>query len=138
MILTFTWIYATALMPMLYHHIAFDLNIIATIGMQGTVVYLAALLFDKRDSDTEKQFHLFYNNIKYFGLSVTLNNFLALTFFLIAVLMHQANAFIWGKLFVMILLNISIRYQKTKSDYWYYLLIDGLMGLPVGLLWKLL
>lgn len=138
-ILTFTWMYVTALMPVFFLHSNINLHTLASIGMQTCIIYLAALVFDKRDAATEKQFHLFYNNIQYFNLSVMIVDVFALLFILLAIITKQVNAFMWGKLGVLLLMNLMIKHSsRAKSDHWYYLLMDGLMGLPIGLIFKLI
>jgi hypothetical protein len=134
--LALAWLYNTSILP----YILFQTDNNNLDGLiiywvaQFCIIYIICLFFDWRDADTETQHHFFVN---------TTENLIPIVLSL-GVLFVGALWFSHGeirhllerKLIVLVtLIIISFRIKKIRGDYWYYLVLDGLMGLPIYLLY---
>lgn len=132
-LLATSWLYNTSILPILISGDASvqEENIIFWVA-QFCIIYIICLLFDRRDSLTETQHHVILNPIKHLSVVVL---FLDLVFILMCWNSHGIiRVILTQKLLVLFILNLATKKpDKTSSDYWYYLVLDGLMGLPLFL-----
>ena len=130
-LLAISWLYNTSVFPLLYSG-RINENTITYWVAQFCIIYIICLLFDRRDSQSETQHHVFINPIKHLSAFVLLLDLVFIlmcwnSYGVVRVLLSQ-------KLLVLLVLNWAIKKpDKTSSDYWYYLVLDGLMGLPIFL-----
>jgi L-asparagine transporter-like permease len=130
-LLAVSWLYNTSIFPLLYSG-EINENTLTYWVAQFCIIYIICLLFDRRDSQSETQHHVFINPIKHLSTIVLLLDLVFVlmcwnSYGVVRVLLSQ-------KLLVLLVLNWAIKKpDKTSSDYWYYLVLDGLMGLPIFL-----
>ena len=133
-LLAFSWLYNTSILPILFTNGVSKIqeeNITFWVA-QFCIIYIICLLFDRRDSSIEKQHHIFLNPIKHLSIIVLM---LDLIFILMCWNSYgPVQILLTQKLLVLFALNLATKKpDKTSSDYWYYLVLDGLMGLPLFL-----
>jgi hypothetical protein len=129
--LSTVWIYITGVLPILLSGTSLDMEMILYLSGNYIFIYIICLLFDYRDQEQDKINYVLINNVKYIeGLLV----FFALAFLLLIGIM------VIIKIPLLVVLSILIPFLllystlsksiTTKSDYWYYFVLDGLMCAP--------
>ena len=133
-LLALSWLYNTFVLPVLISEVSGGVNnnTFTFWVAQFCIIYIICLLFDRRDSQSEIQHHVFINPIKHLSTIVLV---LDLVFILMCWNSYGVvRVLLTQKLLVLLVLNWAIKKpDKTSSDYWYYLVLDGLMGLPIFL-----
>lgn len=130
-ILSITWLYVTCLMPMLIVGVRLTTNVFAYLLTQYSIIYFICLLFDKRDASIERQYHLFFNPILHLRKSIITINLIFLTIGFLVIGNPFILKFYLLKLLILSFLNLTlIKSLTTRSTYWYYFVLDGIMGFP--------
>jgi len=129
--LSVVWFYITNILPIILSGAKFNLEIILYLACNYIFIYLICLLFDFRDQGKEIINYLFINNLKYIQ---SIFFFLAIFVFLLITIMFFLNislVLILSILIPFVFLYVTLTKSKeTKSDYWYYFILDGLMCMP--------
>ena len=129
-ILSFTWLYVTCLMPLVIFHKLNTYESIRYSSIQFCIIYIICLFFDKRDINTEDQFHLFFDTIKNLKKTIFIIDLFFISILILGLKDNQFTLILTIKFLIMILLNFTTEKSlTTKSDYWYYLFLDGMMGI---------
>lgn len=125
------WIYTTNIVPFLISKQSIIFSIIIYLIANFIFIYVICLLFDYRDQHKDQMKFILINTNKHFDKII-----IALTIvfsFLIGllVLLKLPLHIIFGlsSCYVFLLATISFS-KRTRSDYWFYLVLDGLMCLP--------
>jgi hypothetical protein len=132
--LALAWLYNTSVLPFFLFQKPTHEDFFIYWVAQFCIIYIICLFFDWRDADTEKQHHLFVNTAENL-MPIVL--FLAVLYVMMLWFSHGDLRLLLEKksLVVFLLVFIAFRLKKLKGDYWYYLFLDGLMGLPIYLLY---
>ncbi len=125
------WLYVTNILPMLLNGTYLDINMILYLLANYIFIYIICLLFDYRDQENEELNYIFINNIKYFESVISILIVLFMILIMMMLVVEISFSIILSILIPFILLYTLIaKSKRTKSDYWYYFILDGLMCAP--------
>ena len=129
-ILVLAWLYATTIFPLLsMKREIITIGVMGFIGMEFCFLYLICYLFEHRDRLTDPQHYVWFNPHKQANTILGTFTFLFFTSVFIAFLGRVDNKYLIYK--IGLLLFIVFTFNKslvTKSDIWFYLVLDGMMG----------
>jgi hypothetical protein len=125
------WIYVTSVIPFLLSNTKWTSEIIIFQLANFTFLYVICLLFDYRDQHKDQiKFILIDTNLYFNKIIYTLTCIFGL--FIIAMIYLKGSIGIMIGLmasFIFMLVTLK-KSTQTKSDYWFYFVLDGLMALP--------
>ena len=129
--LTTIWTYVTCILPLQVSAVKMNVLVIFYIACQFLFIYLICLLFDYRDHKKDNFNFILINTNKHFN---KIFQFISGVFLLILSVFYlnthnalMTISLLIGFVTVYTTLKKSI---NTRSDYWYYFTLDGLMALP--------
>lgn len=135
------WTIVTTILPLIFSHSHFNNLTILFIINRFLLIYVICILFDFRDREEDSK-----NKVKNFIGEFSEKNlrnfyFFCLGLFFISSLLIYANGFSLVEFILNIIPGILLAFSfghsiKTRSDYWYYFYLDGLMMLS-GVLYLL-
>ncbi len=135
--LTLVWTYVTAILPLVVNTNDWTWDQHLYIFNRFYFIYAICILFDNRDKESDRQqgIRSLVTNITDKGISVLFWTTIAVTLLSNIAIFYffpflESLTFLIP-LFILSLMNLPI--NKTKSDYYYYFILDGLMMLS-GLL----
>jgi hypothetical protein len=129
--LTIIWVYVTCILPFELANQFISESAWWYIGCQFNFIYLICLLFDYRDQQKDKLNYILLNTYKHFkALVIVISLAFSVSVFFFYTTSHQVE-FSLGIViaFLFLLINIT-KSIKSQSDYWFYLVLDGLMCAP--------
>lgn len=125
------WIYTTNIVPFLISNKSIHFPIIIFLIANFIFIYVICLLFDYRDQYKDQMKFILINTNKHFDEIILCLTIIFILLVIILLILHQSLSIIIGLVLSYIFLYATISYsKKTKSDYWFYLALDGLMALP--------
>jgi hypothetical protein len=129
--LTTIWTYVTCILPLQVSAVKINELVVFYISCQFLFIYLICLLFDYRDHKKDNLNFILINTNKHFNKIFYLVS--ALFILILSVFYFSSHkglmtlGLLIGFLTVYSTLKKSI---NTRSDYWYYFNLDGLMAVP--------
>ena len=132
--LALVWTFVSVILPVIINEKSWDFQNTLFCVNRFFLIYPVCLLFDYRDKDEDKK-----QNIKNIVAILNLKGLKILyyiclsVFFASALVLSRYNIHTW-QLIILILPGIFLLFSfnysiRTKSDYWYYFYLDGLMML---------
>lgn len=129
--LTCIWVYVTMILPFECAQKQISTSAWWYIACQFLFIYLICLLFDYRDRQKDTLHYILFNANQYFNTVITIIAplfIISLYFFYASTdQLITALAILLPFVFVLITLKKS---KNSQSDYWFYLILDGLMSTP--------
>ncbi len=129
-ILALTWTYVTLILPLLMAGTAiFTFKGLTNILLEFSFLYMICLFFDHRDALTEKQHFILFDIRRDIRLMILLNA--SLFFFTLLAGYHAGIPilYLYAKTAIMFFLLGTARISlNTRSDIWFYFLLDGMMA----------
>lgn len=125
------WIYTTNIVPFLITKKSIHYSTIIFLIANFIFIYVICLLFDYRDQYKDQMKFILINTYKHFDKIIFCLTIIFILLVIILLIIHQSLSIIIGLVLSYTFLYATISYsKKTKSDYWFYLVLDGLMALP--------
>ena len=135
------WIYVTNIVPILLSGIQWNLEIIIYLLANFTFLYVICLLFDYRDQYKDQIKYILIDTNKHFNKIIFVLSCIFVLLSIALIYLEFSLAIILGLFFTYTFLLLTLRKStQTKSDYWFYFVLDGLMALPslLGMLFFIL
>jgi hypothetical protein len=135
------WIYVTNIVPILLSGIQWNLEIIIYLLANFTFLYVICLLFDFRDQDKDQIKYILMDTNKHFNKIIFVLSCIFVSLSSVLIYLEFSLAIILGLFFTYAFLLLTLtKSTQTKSDYWFYFVLDGLMALPslLGMLFFIL
>ena len=129
-ILALTWTYVTFILPLLMAGTGIlTFKGLTNILLEFSFLYMICLFFDHRDALTEKQHFILFDIRRHIRLMILLNA--SLFFFALLAGYHAGIPilYLYAKTAIMFFLLGTARISlNTRSDIWFYFLLDGMMA----------
>ncbi len=125
------WIYVTNVIPFLLSNTKWTVDIIIFLLANFTFLYVICLLFDYRDQHKDQIKYILIDTNRYFDKIIfTLTCIFGIL--IIAMIYFKGSIDIMiGLMATFIFMLVTLKKSThTKSDYWFYFVLDGLMALP--------
>lgn len=135
------WIYVTNIVPILLSGIHWNIEIIIYLLANFTFLYVICLLFDYRDQHKDQIKYILIDTNKHFNKIIFALSCIFILLSSLLVYLEFSLAIILGLFFTYTFLILTLaKSTQTKSDYWFYFVLDGLMALPslLGMLFFIL
>lgn len=131
MLLAITWTYATMIMPLLLAgHVPASSLILPASILESSYIYLICLFFDHRDASVDMPRHWSLNTPRRIHVVMLMTAMAFLVAFFWAWMAGWPRSWLIIKAMLMFILIATSRYSlQTRSDVWYYGVLDGMMAL---------
>lgn len=125
------WIYVTNIIPIILSVVALSFTMVVYLIENFILIYIICLLFDYRDREKEKIKYIFIDNVKHFKKIIIYLSLLFLLLIIGITFFTKSIIIVLPILIPFIILYSTLSHSiTTKSDYWYYFFLDGLMCSP--------
>jgi hypothetical protein len=131
MVLAITWTYATMIMPLLLAgHVPATSVILPASILESSYIYLICLFFDHRDASVDMPRHWSLNTPRRVHAVMLMTAIAFLVAFCWAWMSGWPRSWLIIKAMLMFFLIATSGYGlRTRSDVWYYGVLDGMMAL---------